>query len=119
MDPYTTEERWVTRRKEDDVDLQQLYLRDVRRFALLEPEEEERQIRLLEEGRQAAVALAEPGVSPDELRALDEREERGREARDRIVLANLRATRTSSASWPADADCVPRPPRGRGSAAEP
>ena len=80
----------MTRRKEDDVDLLQLYLRDVRGFALLEPEKEERQVRLLEEGRQAAAALAEPGVSPDEQRALDERERRGREARDRIVLANLR-----------------------------
>ena len=73
----------------DAVDLFQRYMRDVRRQAGLDAEEEERLTLVLEDGRRAAAELAS---SPEgaSRRALAERERRGREARDRIVLGNLR-----------------------------
>lgn len=73
----------------DAVDLFQRYMRDVRRQAGLDAEEEERLTLVLEDGRRAAAELAS---SPEgaSRRALAERERLGREARDRIVLGNLR-----------------------------
>jgi len=88
LDPPTTEDPWVKGEAEDF--LLPIYLRDVGRFSLLEPDEEERLILRLEDGRRATAALAEPGVSPREREALEERRSEGRQARDRIVLANLR-----------------------------
>ena len=49
----------------DAVDSLQRYMRDVRRLARLDPEEEKRLALLLEDGRRATAELATPDVSPD------------------------------------------------------
>lgn len=85
-----SEEPWASWEPDDPVDIKQRYLRDVGRFALLDAEEEEALACRIEEGRRATAALVAGGLAPQRRRELREYERQGREARDRIVTANLR-----------------------------
>lgn len=95
-------EPWVSRRKRGrGVDNWRRYLRDVRRFPLLDPAEERRLILRLEAGRRAEAVLAKADLpfrlqsSPPSPQGVLQRlremhVKRGRAARDQLVVANLR-----------------------------